>query len=338
MGLSYNKGIFEFNNTWDSGELGTGYTEMIGWYKIPEGFKIENLDMTFGIVSSDTKADSDNPPIKLENIGYYSVFGLYGQMGMDIGSTLNTEQQAAAGVRNMLLEGMPSYFSTENMDQNTVNPQEMTGSQDVESSYGDPFGTTSAVGWGHHKAQFSPPHGKIETQVFFTNTHKRLGVLYGKGMMTGDDKQRFMDSWSLDLKTFKKGNKRHDALYANSGNGAGVLGIFLSIPETNANDAWSTASTFQETYFIESQAEEDYDAWVNTFDAETAFTPQTNDTNSDMVYPRLRIQNANPVARKADMAVRPQKVNTYLHFDNLVVSPIDRLDSDHRHIALNAVG
>ena len=52
MGLSYNKGIFEFNNTWDSGELGTGYTEMIGWYKIPEGFKIENLDMTFGIVSS----------------------------------------------------------------------------------------------------------------------------------------------------------------------------------------------------------------------------------------------------------------------------------------------
>ena len=68
MGLSYNKGIFEFNNSFDSGELGTGYTEMIGWYKIPEGFKIENLDMTFGIVSSDTKADSGNPQIKLENI------------------------------------------------------------------------------------------------------------------------------------------------------------------------------------------------------------------------------------------------------------------------------
>ena len=189
------------------------------------------------------------------------------------------------------------------------------------------------------------PVGDLHLVPFYSRTHINVGASWGKGFVVGDDRQRYADTWSIDIKTFgMPNNKTAEALYAFPPNGPLTIAWFISIPSDGLQN------DFHHTYFVDNSsegtdAEHDYDSWVASFDAYSAFTPNSASSHStsggDIASGvQMMPQKANPRYRAGDEGIgatkQPNKVDTRMVFDNIVVSPIAPVKAQsRRNLALN---
>ena len=346
---TYNKGVFE--RTWKCEENEKGKTALVGWYHVPEGFKLSEIEMDFSIVSSTTrvKDDTTDPDIQLHNIGYYALYGLWFQMPSDGEVDFST----AANLEARVMELLPStsalyHYQWNSSNSNAHSLVDLDVHVESHAEMTNPFlyGTN---GIGVHGTivtaqEHSTGAGAVKPHIWLTEDHQKVGALFGKGYVVAEDKQRFVD---------RKHYKFKKNLYAHHGRGDGMLAIIMSTPDVRDVDAWSSdagtaAKAYRSTVMYDPNNNE-RNTWIRSYDPEGVYeqlnmSKQVTSGNTTGEPERTQIfgQLTNPFIRSSEtsglvQAVNPTSWTTYTHFEKLHVRPISKKDDAKRNLHINTV-